>query len=224
MKVLIIRHGEQLYPYDEQGRKVVSGLEAPLTDLGRTQMQELGRSLERNGLVLDAVYVSPILRAQQSAEALAEVMMISEIHVVDDLKEVSPNSAEGRTYEDLEKIGADIYANPFSNDQETLAHLVERGRKVIEFIISDAHKRGYGSLGIEGHGDPLCALRWSMVHKDLPDSYSEMKNEFYPQKGFAYVYDVSTDEPYRIIGEGKVITTKAAEQTVEGFRYNQETG
>lgn len=217
MKIFLIRHGEQKYPFDDHGKKIVSGIDAPLTDLGRQQMRELKIELDKEGIILDAIYRSPLLRAEKSADELAGEQPIP-IYEVDKLKEVFPNSAEGKTYKELEERGADIYANPFSNDQETLEHMVDRGRKAIGFIISDAHKRGYGSLGIVGHGDPLCALRWSMIHGDLPDSYGEMKNEFYPQKGFAYVYEVTRDEPFRVIDGVKVISTESAEQTIEGFR------
>ena len=67
MKTFLIRHGEQEYPYDEQGRKIVSGPNAPLVELGRKQLHQLGEKIAEEGQSLDALYVSPYLRAQQSA-------------------------------------------------------------------------------------------------------------------------------------------------------------
>lgn len=219
MKIFLMRHGEQEYPHDEQGRKIVSSPAAPLVELGRVQMQELGKKLSEEGATLDALYTSPLPRAQQSAGELASGRSIP-IHEVDGLKEGFPNSAEGHTYEELEAIGGDIYAHPFNPDQESLEHLVERSRKAVEFILSDARECGYRSIGIVGHGDPLCALDWSLKHSRFPASYGEMKESYYPQKGEAEEYIIGPD--LRIESEGRIITTEAAKQTIEGFRNSPE--
>lgn len=218
MKIFLIRHGEQQYPHDHQGRKLVSSPDAPLVELGRKQLQELGKALAKEGERLDVLYTSPILRARQSTDELAGVLSIAHIHVVDGLKEVFPNSAEGKTYDELEERGGDIYAHPFNGEQESLDHLVERSKGALDFIFSDAKRRGYNSVGIVGHGDPLCALDWALKNSDIPSSYDEMRKEFYPQKGVAYFYPISDDEPFRVVGEGRIITTEAAAQSIEGFR------
>lgn len=222
MKIFLIRHGEQKYPRDEQGKKIVSTLDAPLVELGKTQIRQLGRQLAKEGQVLDAIYTSPVLRARQSTEVLARELEVSDTYVVDDLKEGFPNSAEGKTYEELEVIGGDIYAHPFSPDQEILSHLVERTRNAVNFILSDARRRGFNSVGIVGHGDPLCALEWSLKHPDNPASYDKMKEFYYPQKGQALEYTITDDEPFGLVGEGRIITTEAAKQTIEGFRNSTQ--
>lgn len=33
-----------------------------------------------------------------------------------------------------------------------------------------------------------------------------------------YLYSISDNEPFRIVGEGRIITTEAAAQSTEGFR------
>lgn len=215
MKIFLIRHGEQKYPYDEFGKKMVSGIDAPLVELGRQQMRELRKALDGEGLILDAMYSSPLVRAEQSAEELAGENQIP-IHEVDELKEGFPNSAEGHTYDELETIGGDIYAHPFSPDQESLEYLVDRSRTAIEFILADAKKRGYESVAIVGHGDPLFALDWALKHQDLPASYAQMRDSYYPQKGQAKEYTL--DSNLKVGGEGRIITTEAAKQTIEEFR------
>lgn len=222
MKIFLIRHGEQEYPHDKQGRKLVSSPNAPLVELGKIQLKELGKKLAAEGQTLDALYTSPILRAQQSSEVLSKTLSIPNTFVIDGLKENSPNSAEGKTYEELEAIGGDIYAHPFSQDQESLSHLVERTRDVIKLILSDAEQRGFSSVGIVGHGDPLCALDWSLKHTDLPTTYAEMRDSYYPQKGQALEYTI--DSNLMLEGEGRLITTEAAKQTIEGFRNSRSGG
>lgn len=137
--------------------------------------------------------------------------------MIDGLEETFPNSAEGRTYEDLEEIGGDIYARPFSAEQESLNHLVKRSKTSLEYILEDAKKLGYTSVGILGHGDPLCALDWVLRHPDQqPVSYAEMRDSYYPQKAQALEYQFNPD--LKLEGNGRIITTEAATKTIEGFR------
>lgn len=89
MKIFLIRHGEQKYPFSEQGEKMISGVDAPLVDLGKMQMRELRQELNGERVTLDAVYNSPILRAKQSTDELVGESPIP-ICVVDELKEVFP--------------------------------------------------------------------------------------------------------------------------------------
>lgn len=221
MKVFSIRHGEQKYPYNENGQKLVCGPDAPLVDLGRQQMRELREGLDREEVSLDAIYRSPLLRAEQAADELAGERPIP-IHVVDELKEVFPNSAEDKTYDELEERGGDIYAHPFSPDQETLDHLVQRSREAKEFILRDAREHGYTTIAIVGHGDPLCALDWSIKHTDSPTFYAEMRDSYYPQKAQALEYNFNSN--LELEGEGRIITTTAAAQTIEGFRNSRSGG
>lgn len=220
MKIFLIRHGEQLYPYDEQGRKLVSNPDAPLAELGRIQMIQLREKLAQEGQTIDVFYRSPYKRTKQSAEILAEGQSVP-IHVVDELKEIFPNSAEGHTYYELEAIGGDIYAHPFSPDQETLDNFINRSREAIKFIFADVREKGYTSLGIVGHGDSICALDWSLKHPNPPASYAEMRDAFYPQKGQAVEYTL--DPNLKLVGEGRIITTEAAKQTIEDFRSSRQT-
>lgn len=215
MKIFLIRHGEQKYPFSEQGKKMVSGVDAPLVDLGRIQMRQLKHTLDRQGMKLDAIYRSPLLRAEQSAVELADGQPIP-IYTVDNLKEGFPNSAEGKTYEELEAIGGDIYAHPFNSNQETLEHLVQRSKSAVEYIFQDAKGHGYNTIAIVGHGDSLCALDWSIKHTDLPTTYAEMRDSYYPQKGQALEYNFNSN--LKLEGKGRIITTEAAKQTIEGFR------
>lgn len=216
--MFIIRHGEQLYPHNEHGEKMVSDSNAPLVELGRNQIRQLGKVLLKQEQKLDAAYSSPILRTDQSKHILEEVMRIPYSKTIYELREVDPCSTIGHTYKELEDIDGDIYAHPFSEDQETLDHLVERSKEALRKILADAKEHGFESIAIVGHGDPLCALYWSLRNEGFPLSYADMKNGFYPQKGEAYLYTVSEEEPLRITGEGRRFTAESAQQTIESFR------
>lgn len=215
MKVFSIRHGEQLYPY-RNGKKLISASNAPLVELGKQQIRDLKIELDQAGINLDAVYRSPLLRAEQSAQELVGEQS-TPIYVVNQLKEGFPDSAFGKTYDDLEEIGGDIYAHPFNSDQELLDDLVNRSREALRFILQDAKECGYTTVAIVGHGDPLCALDWVLKHEGQPRSYAEMEESYYPQKAQAKEYIVG-DESLRLEAEGRLITTEASQVTVEGFR------
>jgi broad specificity phosphatase PhoE len=215
MILLSIRHGEQLYPYNEQGKKMISGSNAPLVDLGRKQMRDLREALDKKGIVLDAVYMSPFLRAKQSKDELVGKSV--PIYVVNDLREGFPDSDLGATYEELEERGGDIYALPFSDAQEKLEELVQRSREAKEFILNNAREKGYKLIAIIGHGDPLCALDWVLKHEGQPANYAEIRDAYYPQKAQAREYIIN-DENLELKSEGRLITPEASEKTVETFR------
>ena len=67
MKVYLIRHGHAV---DENG--TISDEQRYLTKKGRKTMREVGRVLKEAGVELDAVLTSPLVRAVQTAELVAE--------------------------------------------------------------------------------------------------------------------------------------------------------
>ena len=66
MHLLIIRHAEAA-PLGDSG---TSDADRPLTAQGHAQAKALGRLLHRQGVRLDRIVTSPLLRARQTAEAL----------------------------------------------------------------------------------------------------------------------------------------------------------
>jgi phosphohistidine phosphatase len=63
MRLLIVRHAEAAPGAPDELRR--------LTSAGREQARELGARLRREGLVPDAVLSSPLVRARETAQALA---------------------------------------------------------------------------------------------------------------------------------------------------------
>jgi len=63
MRILIVRHAEAAPGEPDELR--------PLTAVGRKQAHELGRRLRAAGFAPDAVVTSPLLRARETAAALA---------------------------------------------------------------------------------------------------------------------------------------------------------
>jgi phosphohistidine phosphatase len=67
VNLFLIRHAEAL-PRAENG---VPDEERPLTDKGRAQARRVAEALHKQGIQLDVLVTSPLVRAQQTAEELA---------------------------------------------------------------------------------------------------------------------------------------------------------
>jgi len=87
-EVLLVRHGEQAFVTN---MPLVEAVDAPLTELGRRQAEAVGRRLAASEI--DAVYSSTLVRARDTARAVAghhglditEVEALGEIHLWRDL-------------------------------------------------------------------------------------------------------------------------------------------
>lgn len=87
MQLVIIRHAEAAPGSPDELR--------PLTAAGREQARSLGLQLREQGIAPDAVVSSPLLRARETAEALAGLLGLGE-------PEVDERLAPGATPADIE--------------------------------------------------------------------------------------------------------------------------
>lgn len=217
MEVYAIRHPAYVDTFDNRGRRLVHGPETPLSNLGRLQTRQLAATLREMKVRLDSIYSSPYPRAWEMGEILAEELGVPKLHKVEGLKDVFPNSANGKPWENLEIIGGDIYVHPMDGKpQETLTHLIERAGRTCSLILSQSRASGEETIALISHGDTLSALDWSLKHTTPPTSYREMAQAFYLQKGEAWKYIF--DKNLRFIGEGGLIAPDAAKESTESFR------
>ena len=102
----LVRHGatenNDAYPPRLQGRRT----DPPLSAEGLLQAQRTAQWLA--GRPLAAVYSSPLLRARQTAEAIAGRHRL-EVERVDDLIEVDVGLWEGRAWEEIERTDPEAY-------------------------------------------------------------------------------------------------------------------
>lgn len=216
MEVYAIRHPDYVAPYDEQGRRLVHGPEVPVSDLGRLQTRQLSATLRKMGVRLDSIYSSPYPRAWEMAVILKRELQVPKLYKVDGLKDIFPNSANGKLWADLEAIGGDIYKTPMGDGpQETLEDLTKRARITYSWIRYNAESNDEKTVAVISHGDTLSAGDWSLRHSLSPNSYREMEQAFYLQRGEAwkYIFDQNL-----VLAGGELITTDAAKVSTEGFR------
>lgn len=188
MKILLIRHTEQDYPKNSDGKQMVATKDTPLLPAGELQAAELAREIRKSGTVPQVLFVSPYLRTRQTGRILQEELNIPNFRLIDDLRDVDPNDSEGHTLEEIYAIKSDVYAHPLGPNQETLQHLVDRQRSALAEILAVSSVDEFTTIGIVSHGDPLCAMYWAMRYDRYPTSYGEMRQNYYPKKGEAYEF------------------------------------
>jgi broad specificity phosphatase PhoE len=100
--LILVRHGET----EGNVSKVWHGSEdAPLTERGRRQVQATAQRLKElhQQYHVDALYVSPLPRAQSTASAIAKAINIEPI-VEPGLREFSIGDWEGRSFRELQQM------------------------------------------------------------------------------------------------------------------------
>lgn len=69
---LFIRHGET--DYNRRGLRCGGDVDIPLTGVGEAQARAAGDQMRAEGLMPDAIFVSPLQRTRQTAEILAAAL------------------------------------------------------------------------------------------------------------------------------------------------------
>jgi probable phosphoglycerate mutase len=100
----LVRHGETA----QSAEGYFAGeIDPPLTDAGREQARSLARVAA--GFRLDAAYVSPKLRARQTAEPIVAACKLPTV-VDEGLREIAYGAWEGRKESDVKATDAQAYA------------------------------------------------------------------------------------------------------------------
>jgi broad specificity phosphatase PhoE len=98
MQILIVRHGQSVG--NAEGR-MQGHRDYPLSDVGRDQARRLGGWLAERRIGWDIAYCSPLARARETAELLAECVPGPAPSVEPNLAEVRAGSLEGLTRDEI---------------------------------------------------------------------------------------------------------------------------
>jgi probable phosphoglycerate mutase len=142
MHLILVRHAESKHSQQDK----IAGISgcAGLTPHGFEQAQLLARRLRASGELGDcqALLCSPVLRAVQTAQVLAEVMPANMLKLDEDLCELHPGAADGLSWQEYrEKFGAfDLLASPkrpFAPQAESWLEFMQRVRATLERLASE---------------------------------------------------------------------------------------
>lgn len=156
MRIFLIRHGES--EYNCYGR-YTGQRDVPLSALGRRQAQQLARRLESEPLAV--IYSSPLQRARETAEAIAQVRGIS-LHLEAFLAEIDHGLWEGLTaIEVAAKFPAEFaqwQTHPHlcvMPQGESLQQVALRAEEAFQRIVAEYH---HGTVAICSHDAVLRVL------------------------------------------------------------------
>jgi probable phosphoglycerate mutase len=154
VEIFLARHGQN---EDNVARILGGHRDMPLTDLGRKQARDLVQGIIDAGLKFDAVYCSPLIRAHETADIVAEVAGLPKPEVMPDLIERESGVMTGLSHDVIERdvvskvLQTEVvryYLNP--EGAETFPELLKRGQKVLDQIRA-RHKKG--KVLLVCHGD-----------------------------------------------------------------------
>jgi alpha-ribazole phosphatase len=160
-RLLLIRHAEP----DENARGRCYGrLDVGLSPTGLASAERLAESLRP--VQLDAVYVSPRLRAVQTANALGGSRIVD-----DRLRELDFGQFEGRTYDEIEREQPEFFRSWMKTPTlvqfpggESYAELRERVAAAVDEIVAANNER---TIALVSHGGVIRAAL--AVALDLAD-------------------------------------------------------
>lgn len=113
VRVFLVRHGETLWNKSlrYQGHKDI-----PLSDIGKKQAEKIGLRLSKEKI--DAVYASDLIRAVETAEAIAKYHNL-EVNKFQELRETNFGCWEGLTYPEIVEKYEVIMFNWRENPMQT---------------------------------------------------------------------------------------------------------
>lgn len=186
----LIRHGEVHNP-DHVVYADLPGF--GLSPLGFRQAGEAGARLA--DVDLEAVYASPLQRAQETAAAITDPHAI-EVRIDDRLTEwLMAQGWKGIVWEDLpeqrpgelEQYLADPLDMPFA--QESLEQLATRMAQAVD----DLAARHVGEIAVVSHQDPIQAARLALTHRTLATQNDDKPDH-------CEVFTLTPGEPWVEIG------------------------
>lgn len=146
MEIVLARHAEPEWVKDD-----LNVDDPPLTDRGRRQAELLARRLAEE--TFDAIYVSPLVRAQQTAAPLLEAIDVGRVETHDWLHEIRNPLWHGTPREKADAAYAEERSRPAAARWTGL----EGGESVRDFVarIQAGALEFFGNLGMTHTGQSL---------------------------------------------------------------------
>lgn len=167
----MIRHAETAH--NAAGRLSTAAPGGPLSKLGREQAEMLAETLAATPL--EAIYASPLIRAQQTAEAIARRQGLGVV-LRDDLAEISTGELDGRTdREAFEVLNRALdawcrgeYKARIGRDGDLGTAVCERFRHLVAEV---AGRHPGGPVALVSHGG-LLQVGVSSLAENLPPGFA----------------------------------------------------
>ncbi|HET9850651.1 MAG TPA: histidine phosphatase family protein [Candidatus Saccharimonadales bacterium] len=164
LEIYLARHGQN----EDNAAQILNGhRDLPLTEIGRQQATEVAQLAKDNHLKFDHVYVSPLIRARQTAEIIASATGSPTPIIMPELIERDLGNLTGHPSSDILKVSKNVIqtekVNYFLDIGESFPATLKRAAKVLDKVRA-AHADGkvllvtHGDIGkmifASFHGEP----------------------------------------------------------------------
>ena len=185
-RLIFIRHGATS---SNLSRKYIGRTDEPLCEAGIKQIEEL----KKESFCVDAVFVSPLLRARQSAEILFPGM---EYTVIDDFRETDFGMFEGKSADELSdspeySAWVDSWCKGPVPDGESSEHFKARCCDAFARVMDFLNKNDTAAFVV--HGGVIMAI---------------MERYAVPRKDF-YAYHIANGEWISCVHENGIVSIEA---------------
>jgi len=157
--ILLIRHGATdanlQRPYILQGRS----LNGPLSQTGREQVSSASRFL--SSFPLDHVYASPMLRAQRSAEIIAEPHGF-DVKTIEEIIEVDVGDWESKSWDLIMQEDPDLYRQFMANPADIPYKGGECYRDVQDRVVP-----AFNQLAAGHRGEMVAVVAHNVVNRSI---------------------------------------------------------
>jgi probable phosphoglycerate mutase len=112
---IFMRHGEA----DNNVNRILVGrhIESHLTEIGRQQVRDTANYLKE--ILVDKVFVSPVIRARETAEIVCDVINL-DYEIDERLYEIELGKLVGMNYEDIIEKHGNLFLKFYSGDEQML--------------------------------------------------------------------------------------------------------
>jgi len=154
LNIYIVRHGQD----EDNAKSILNGhRDKALTVLGKKQAKEMALTLKKMSVDFSALYVSPLKRAQETAQIIARELKLKPAKVLPNLIERDFGIMTGKPVADVVSLctprviitnGVNYFLDPYG--AETFPQLLKRAKLVLAEI-KKKHKTG--NVLLVTHGD-----------------------------------------------------------------------
>ena len=140
---VFVRHGES--EGNREGR-MQGHLDLPLTAEGRRQAREAGRWFAAQHIRAARIFTSPLSRAAETAQLIAETASFPNPHPLESVKELDTGRFTGLTFAEIQAQYPQLYAQfkvrswEVVPEAERVNTLVERALDAWEFLVTEANR------------------------------------------------------------------------------------
>lgn len=152
--ISLVRHGQTAWNLD---RRIQGSTDIPLNETGRSHARDAAAILADG--THHAIYASPLVRAHETAQIIADQLGLAEPELVPDLREREFGEAEGMLVADYIERYRDWHAEV--PQAESFARVAERALSALDVIARASRRRSAPaaeSVIVVAHGGVIRAL------------------------------------------------------------------